>query len=251
MRTRVWFAGWERFSPWKDCLTWLNHIKVTPSAPQDDRAAEHEARRRRQSAQGDHREGHLCHPAAASEALQTEPHLPGAEPTHATALTSISEAAIAPFLVFHTDRSKCVSLLTGCVCALLSRSSSTWLNTWCLPTASPSFWSSSTRTSCLTSPPKTGTFTSLWVNQVPGQSSFISRLSIFFHRQHIRTWLSLLCGAWAPRVDCREFGEFTALLMCCPDCLMWKWSHVWGDIVPVTGSRRQQSVLLEESLFLY
>lgn len=38
---------------------------------------------------------------------------------------------------------------------------STWLSTWCLPTVFLSFSSSSTRTSCLTSQPRTGTLVNL------------------------------------------------------------------------------------------
>lgn len=64
----------------KDCLAKINSIKVKDGNVrplQDDRAAEHEARRGCQSAQRDHCEGNLRHPAAASQALQAEPHLSG------------------------------------------------------------------------------------------------------------------------------------------------------------------------------
>lgn len=65
-------------SPVCCCVRIRNHFSTSDGFwLQDHGAAKHETRRRRQSTQGDHREGHLCHPAAASEALQTKPHLPG------------------------------------------------------------------------------------------------------------------------------------------------------------------------------
>lgn len=62
-------------------------------------------------------------------------------------------ALLLPFSAGH-EAAKCPTRLK---CHCLSRSLSTWLNIWCLPTASPSFWSSSTRTSCLILQLRTGT----------------------------------------------------------------------------------------------
>lgn len=49
---------------------------------QDYSFAKHEARCRCESTQRDHCEGHLRDPAAASQALQAQPHLPGTDIAH-------------------------------------------------------------------------------------------------------------------------------------------------------------------------